>query len=156
MKHTENVIILLVITVPADNLAPLSASQTIMLPFWLHVTSIPTWIHIPSKVWDEITYSIPNFNGCTVEVWKWIRNSIPYVTMGVLKLIHVSTPPPISHLQGESTSDRWIPYQWSLLTKGQWCEMRFNIITLSDVYFVRGKLVGKFKVWINQRLICGE
>ena len=28
---------------------------------------------MPSKLWDEITYS--NFNGCTVEVWEWIRNS---------------------------------------------------------------------------------
>ena len=25
--------------------------------------------HIPSKVSDEITYSFPNFNGTTVEVW---------------------------------------------------------------------------------------
>ena len=28
------------------------------------------WIsnHMPSKVWDEITYPFLNFNGCTVEV----------------------------------------------------------------------------------------
>ena len=30
-----------------------------------------------SKVWDEITYPLPNFNGCTIEVWEWISNSIP-------------------------------------------------------------------------------
>ena len=49
------------------------------------------------KVWDEITYLFPNFNGGTVEVWEWISNSIPHITMDVityplmgLKLIHVS------------------------------------------------------------------
>ena len=26
------------------------------------------------KLWDEITYQFPNFNGATVEVWKWISN----------------------------------------------------------------------------------
>ena len=28
------------------------------------------WIsdHMPSKVWDELTYPFPNFNGCTIEV----------------------------------------------------------------------------------------
>ena len=30
--------------------------------------------HIPSKVWDGITYPFPNFNGCTVQVWEWIDN----------------------------------------------------------------------------------
>ena len=35
-----------------------------------------TWIlawssnHMPSKMWDEITYPFPNFNGCTVDVWN--------------------------------------------------------------------------------------
>ena len=43
------------------------------VPFYLHgLTLIPTWIsnHIPSKVWDEITYPFPNFNDSTVEVWE--------------------------------------------------------------------------------------
>ena len=30
----------------------------------------------PRKVWDEIIYAFPNFNGCTVDVWKWIGNFI--------------------------------------------------------------------------------
>ena len=30
------------------------------------------------KVWDEITYPFPNFNGCIVEVCEWISNFIPY------------------------------------------------------------------------------
>ena len=36
------------------------------------VELVPAWIinHVPSKVWDEITYSVPNFNGTAVEVWE--------------------------------------------------------------------------------------
>ena len=36
----------------------------------LLLTLIPAWIinHMPSKVWDEITYPFLNFNGATVEV----------------------------------------------------------------------------------------
>ena len=50
-------------------------------PFYLHgLTLIPTWInnHMPSKVWVEITYPLPNFNSATVEVWEWISNFIPH------------------------------------------------------------------------------
>ena len=38
------------------------------------------WIHNYNrcKVWDEITYPFPNFNGATVEVWDWISNFIPH------------------------------------------------------------------------------
>ena len=32
---------------------------------------------MPSKVSDEITYSFPNGNDCTVEVWELISNFIP-------------------------------------------------------------------------------
>ena len=37
------------------------------------------WIsnHMPSKIWDEITYSSPNFSSCTPEIWEWI-NVITY------------------------------------------------------------------------------
>ena len=40
-------------------------------PFYLHgLTLIPAWIsnHMPSEVWDEISYPFLNFNGATVEV----------------------------------------------------------------------------------------
>ena len=40
-------------------------------PFYQHgFTLIPAWIsnHMPSNMWDEITYPFLNFNGCTVEV----------------------------------------------------------------------------------------
>ena len=38
---------------------------------------------MPSKVWDEIAYPFPNFNGATVDVWEWISNFIPRFTMGM-------------------------------------------------------------------------
>ena len=48
----------------------------------LHVTLIPTSISNCTlyKVWDQITYSLPNFNGCSVDVWEWISNFIPHLT----------------------------------------------------------------------------
>ena len=39
---------------------------------------------MPSKVWDEITYPFTNFNGCSVEVWEWISNSIPHFIMDLI------------------------------------------------------------------------
>ena len=38
-------------------------------------------------MWDEITYSFPNFNGANVEVWELISNFNPMLEF---KLIHVS------------------------------------------------------------------
>ena len=47
--------------------------------------------HMSSKLWDEITYPFPNFVGnCTIEVWGWITNVMPYFIMLGSKLIHVS------------------------------------------------------------------
>ena len=40
--------------------------------------------HIPSRVWDEITYPCPNFNGCTCEVWEWISFFISHITIGLI------------------------------------------------------------------------
>ena len=52
---------------------------------------------MPSKVWSEITYPFPNFNGCTVEVWEWdkqfrpiLDNGCNYSSMLGFQLIHVS------------------------------------------------------------------
>ena len=46
------------------------------------LTLIPAWMnnYIHYKVWDEINYSIPNFNGCTADVWEWINNLISHFT----------------------------------------------------------------------------
>ena len=38
-------------------------------PFYWHgLTLIPAWMsnHLPSKMWDEIIYPFPNFNGSTI------------------------------------------------------------------------------------------
>ena len=53
---------------------------------WGTLTLIPAWIsnYIPSKVWDEITYPFPNFNGVSVEVWEWISNFIKHFIMHVI------------------------------------------------------------------------
>ena len=62
---------------------------------YIWLTLIPACIHMPSKVWDEISYRFPNPNGCIVEVWEWIGSSIPhlnrcnYLSMLGLKLNHV-------------------------------------------------------------------
>ena len=41
-------------------------------------------IHMPSKVWDKITYQFPNLSGATVEVWQWISNFISHFTGHVI------------------------------------------------------------------------
>ena len=50
------------------------------------LTLIPAWIsnYMHYKMWDEITYPFPNFNGATVEVWEWISNFIPHFTGHVI------------------------------------------------------------------------
>ena len=82
-----------------------------------------------SKVWDEIIYPFPNFNGCTVEVWEWLNNFTPhyngcnYLSMLGLKLIHfskrgpwsVSYPPPkpMFHFsQGKRTQHVLLKLHW--------------------------------------------
>ena len=37
-----------------------------------------------SKVWDEIIYASPNFNGSNDQVLEWIRNLIPLLIMDVI------------------------------------------------------------------------
>ena len=47
----------------------LQLTQHISGPFYWHgLTSIPAWISdcMQKKVWDEITYLLPNFNGASV------------------------------------------------------------------------------------------
>ena len=54
--------------------------------YYLGLTLIREWIsnHMPSTVWYEITYPFPNFNGSTVEVWKWLCNLIAHSIMNVI------------------------------------------------------------------------
>ena len=48
--------------------------------------NLTAWMnnHISSKVWHEITYPFPKFNGATVEVWEWKSNFMPHFIMGVI------------------------------------------------------------------------
>ena len=40
--------------------------------------------HIPSKVWNEITYPFPNFKGATAEVWIMVSNFTPHFMSKVI------------------------------------------------------------------------
>ena len=55
-------------------LFPWGSKSTLQGPLLL--TRITAWVSnlVSSKVWDEITYPFPKFNGCTTEVWEWINN----------------------------------------------------------------------------------
>ena len=74
--------------------------------YFQDIISLPTGIsnRIHYKVWDEITYTFPNFNGTAVEVWEWVSNfvcermgiltprvywTLDYISMLGLKLIHI-------------------------------------------------------------------
>ena len=39
---------------------------------------------MPNKLWDEVTYPFPNFNGATIEVWEWISDLILHFIMDVI------------------------------------------------------------------------
>ena len=63
------------------------ASAATSCLFYQHgLTLIPTWIynHTLSKVWHQITYPVPNFNGEDVELWEWISNFTPHFIMDVI------------------------------------------------------------------------
>ena len=69
------------------DISPVSLSRLIELvmspwdPFYQHrLTLILAWIsnHMLIKVQDEITFPFPTFRECTVAVWEWMNNLIPY------------------------------------------------------------------------------
>ena len=88
-----------------------------LLSTWINFN--PAWIRNCNdyKVLDEISYPLPNFNGVTVEAWKWKRNSISYFTgrmitydLCILTLCNRQACRHIAMLLwGESTSHRLIP-----------------------------------------------
>ena len=51
---------------------------------WISIRWVRISNYIRYKVWDEITYPLSNFNGCTVEVWQRISNFIPSITGRVI------------------------------------------------------------------------
>ena len=54
--------------------------------YWYRLSYIPAWIsnHMSDIMRDEISHPFPNFNDCTVEVWGWISNFTPHLTMNVI------------------------------------------------------------------------
>ena len=68
---------------------------------YLSLSVIPAWISncIHYKVWAELTYTFPNFNGATVEVWEWTSRFNPRCTG------HVVTYPCWSKLNRVSKRD---------------------------------------------------
>ena len=76
-------------------------------------------------MWDEIIYPFLNFNGATVEVWKWdkkfhltLYQASDYLSMLGLKLNHVSIRGPWS-FWGQSTSEHWLdsPHKGPVMQK---------------------------------------
>ena len=57
--------------------APLHLYGLILLPAWI-------CNHMPGKVWHEIIYPFPNFNGATFDVWESISNFIPHFIIDVI------------------------------------------------------------------------
>ena len=51
-----------------------------------NLTFVQAWIThaMPSKMWDDNTYPFSNLNGCTIEIWKWIRNFIPHFIKDII------------------------------------------------------------------------
>ena len=97
-----------VITYPFTNLSSIMflkerLPQEPLLPTWINFD--PAWIsnYIHYEMWNEITYPLPNFNGCTVEVWELVSsfnpdftghlthyNGFDYLSMMRVKLIDVN------------------------------------------------------------------
>ena len=72
--------------------------------YWQGLTSTPVWInnHIPSKMWDEISYPFPKFQwlhhqnlGMDKKFHPILYNGCNYISMLGLKLIHVSKRLPV-------------------------------------------------------------
>ena len=63
-----------------------STSPWLWARFVFRYSLVLTWIsnYMLGKVWDEITYPFPNFNGFTVEVWERISYFIPHFTRDVI------------------------------------------------------------------------
>ena len=98
----------------------LHASTVLCWGIWspYDLTLIPTRIsnHMPSEVWDEITYPFPNFNGATVEVWEWIfYNGCDKLSILGLKLPYVSKMGPCRQIYYQVWSpmcmdDAWVNF----------------------------------------------
>ena len=85
---------------------------------WLKPQIVPlrgiantAWInnHMPSQVWDEITYPFPS-SGIDKEFHSILYNGCNYLSMLGLKLIHDSKRVPGSHGNGNDTPLAYLSY----------------------------------------------
>ena len=77
------------------------------------------------EVWDEISYSFPNFNGAAfeVEVWEWISNFIPLL-IGYVILIHAELK--LNHV------NKMAPGSRNLLSKITRIRFSYIVNTIAD------------------------
>ena len=94
---------------------------------------------MPSKVWDEITYTFPNINGSTVEVWEWISEFTPHFIMDAMESPYnrSSIFPNFSEQTFYSSSMTIkMQYIWgSSFTNSWWCRacVRCSSIRISQI-----------------------
>ena len=75
-------------------------------------TLIPAWIrNYIHEVWDQITYQLKNFNGCTVEVWEWISDFIAHFAKHLI-LICKSTSCTVNAVLCFHNCQGWLGYFW--------------------------------------------
>ena len=67
---------------------PLTVKSVTLSHILIYLTPALISNYISCSVWDKITYSVPNFTGCTVEVWESISNFI-HTLQSMWILIHV-------------------------------------------------------------------
>ena len=86
-----------------------------ILPPWINSIQARISNNMSSKVWDEIIYPLPNFNGCTVEVWEWINNFISHFMKDIItypcwhqKLNHIRKRSPWSNYTEGRVQKYWI------------------------------------------------
>ena len=65
--------------------------------------------HMPSKVWDEITYPVSNFSGGAIEVWEWIINFIQHFIMGELINLFIHAEIKVKRGPGNTLTE-WVVY----------------------------------------------
>ena len=95
-------------------------------------------VYIHYKVWDEITYSILNLNGCTVEVSEWISICIPHFSGHVITYPFWDAPYP-PKWRWVSLKCRWVPHPLTSQTL-LWRSWSYaKMVFVSTVLFANGQ-----------------